>query len=395
MTATASPPVTTPTGPAGPAGSEPLDAEDRSALADLAFAVGRRYADRRFADLDAAQAHWKEVCEAGLPAISLPPEHGGAGTTSDLLLVAERLAAGGYPAGKLTISTAIGGAVILRHGSPEQRDRWLPAIGDGSLRFCFALTEPGAGSNAANMRTTATRTDDGGWRINGEKTYISAADDSDVMIVVAKDAESGGFSLLSLPLPCEQLQMTPVDVHVGVPERQWTIYFDDVELPADALIGTAGGGARALFDGLNPERLIVAAQAVGIGRWCLERAAAYAGERIVFDVPIGAHQAVQHPLAEALIDLEAAWALIERGAEVYEAGGNAGLACNMAKVKACDAGLKAADAALQTFGGSGFTGETLMFERFGYLRLLRSTPVSREMALNQVAVAGLGLPRSY
>lgn len=373
---------------------EPIDEQERAALADLAFGIGRRYQDRKLGDLDAARAHWKEVCEAGLPAISLSPEYGGAGTMGDLLMVAERLAAGGFPAGKLTISTAIGGAVLLRHGSARQRAEWLPAIGDGSLRFCFALTEPGAGSNAARMTTTATRTGSG-WRINGEKTYISAVDDSDVMLVVAKDSVSSGFSLFSLALPCEQLRLHPVDVLVGVPERQWTVYFDDVDLPADALIGEPGAGAKALFDGLNPERLIVAAQAVGIGRWCLEKAAAYAKQRVVFEVPIGAHQAVQHPLAESLIELEAAWALVAQGATAYEAGGNAGLACNMAKVKACDAGLKAADAALQTFGGSGFTSETLMFDRFGYLRLLRSTPVSRELALNQIAVAGLGLPRSY
>ena len=371
-----------------------IGADERAALADLAFALGEKYAGRRFADLDAARDHWHEVCAAGLPAVSLPEEYGGAGGMADLLLVAERLAAGGYPAGKLTISTAIAGAVLLRHGTEDQRARYLPAIGDGSLRFCFALTEPGAGSNAARMTTTATRTGDG-WRIRGEKTYISAADDSDVMLVVARDAESGGFSLFALPMPEPRLTLTPVAVMVGVPERQWTVHLDDVDLPDDALVGRAGEGSRALFDGLNPERLIVAAQAVGIGRWCLARAAAYAGERVVFDVPIGQHQAVQHPLAEALIDLEAAWALVERGAAAYEAGGNAGLACNMAKVKACDAGLRAADAALQCFGGSGFTEETLMFERFGYLRLLRSTPVSRELALNQVAVAGLGLPRSY
>jgi hypothetical protein len=133
---------------------------------------------------------------------------------------------------------------------------------------------------------------------------------------------------------------------------------------------------------------------VGLGRWCLTRASEYARERVVFDVPIGEHQAVQHPLAEALIDLETAWALVG-GAQAYEQGGNAGLACYMAKVKACDAGLRATDSALQRFGGSGFTEETLMFERFGYLRLLRSIPVARELALNQIAVAGLRLPRSY
>jgi alkylation response protein AidB-like acyl-CoA dehydrogenase len=372
----------------------PIDTPDRADLADLAFAIGRKYEQERFADLDAARRHWEEVCAAGLPAISLPVEHGGAGDMSDLLLAAERLAAGGYPAGKLTISTAIAGAVILRHGTPEQQARWLPAIGDGSVRFCFALTEPGAGSNAARMRTRATRRDDG-WSINGEKTYISAVDDSDVMLVVAKDGESDGFSLLALPLPCDRLHLTPVGVMVGVPERQWTVFFDDAEVADADLIGSPGKGLRALFDGLNPERLIVAAQAVGIGRWCVEKAVEHARQRVVFDVPIGQHQAVQHPLAEALIELESAWALVEKGARAYLAGGNAGLASNMAKVKACDAGLKAADAALQSFGGSGFTDETLMYERFGYLRLLKTAPVSRELALNQIAVAGLGLPRSY
>lgn len=368
--------------------------EERKALAELAFSLGARYANRSMKDLDAAREHWNDVCEAGLAACSLPAEYGGMGGMKELLLVAERLAAGGYPAGKLTISTAVSGAIIARHGSEEQKRRWLPAIADGSARFCFALTEPGAGSNSARIQTRATRTA-GGWRINGQKTYISAVDDSDVMLVVAKDAESGGFSLFALPLPCDQLQLQPVRVQVSVPEQQWTVFYDDVELPDDALIGEPGGGMRALFDGLNPERLIVAAQAVGIGRWCLAQASAYARERVVFDVPIGQHQAVQHPLAEAWIELEAAWALVERGAQAYDEGDNAGLACNAAKVKACDAGLKAADSALQVFGGSGFTDETLMFDRFSYLRLLRSVPVARELALNHIAVSALNLPRSY
>jgi hypothetical protein len=125
-------------------------------------------------------------------------------------------------------------------------------------------------------------------------------DDSDIMLVVARDAESGGFTLLALPLPCDRLQLQPVRVIAPVPERQWSVFFDDAELPADALIGQGGQGGRALFDGLNPERLIVAAQAVGLGRWCLARASEYARERVGFDVPIGQHQAVQHPLAEAL-----------------------------------------------------------------------------------------------
>ena len=145
-----------------------LTQEEREALAELAFTLGAKYANRRLNDLDAARDHWAEVCAAGLSACSLPAQYGGAGGMSELLLVAERLAAGGYPAGKLTLSTAVAGAIIARHGTGEQKGLWLPAIGGGSLRFCFALTEPGAGSNSARMKTMVSRTSQG-WLINGQR----------------------------------------------------------------------------------------------------------------------------------------------------------------------------------------------------------------------------------
>jgi alkylation response protein AidB-like acyl-CoA dehydrogenase len=194
------------------------DTDERTALAGLAFAIGKRYETRSFADMDAAEAHWRDVCAAGLAGVSLPAQYGGDGSFADLLLVAERLAAGGYPAGKLTISTAIAAPVLLRHGSEDQRRAWLPAIADGSVRFCFALTEPGAGSNARNLATRATRTATG-WRLSGEKTYISAVDTSDVMLTVARDAQTSGLSLFAVPLPCERLALHPVGVTVPVPER--------------------------------------------------------------------------------------------------------------------------------------------------------------------------------
>jgi hypothetical protein len=187
----------------------------------------------------------------------------------------EPLAAGGYPAGKLTLSTAVAGAIIARHGSEEQKSRWLPALGDGSLRFCFALTEAGAGSNSAWLQTKATRTP-GGWLISGEKTHIAAADESDVMLVVTKDAESGGFTLFGLPLPCDRLRLTPVKVIVSVPERQWTVFYDDVELGEDAVIGQPGQGpgpcsTASIRSGLSwpPRRWGSGggARAVGLGRW--------------------------------------------------------------------------------------------------------------------------------
>jgi alkylation response protein AidB-like acyl-CoA dehydrogenase len=369
-----------------------LTSEQR-AIAELAFDLGTKYAGCRFDDHDASMAQWDDLAASGLTGLSIPEEYGGAAGMFELILAAERLSAGGFPAAKLVIATAIAGSVLARRASPEQRQRWLPGIADGTTRFCFALTEPGAGSNVRNLRTTAERTENG-WRIRGEKTYISALESSDAMILVAKDVASGGLSVFAFPLPHEGVTWTRVNVEAPAFEYQWSVFFD-CELPDDTIIGAPGEGSKALFEGLNPERLIVAAQGVGIGRWCLERAREYAATRVVFDVPIGTHQAIQHPLAEALIGVEAAWLLLERACLLHDAGEQAGLESNMAKIAACDAGLKAADRALQTFGGSGFTDETMILQRFTYMRLLQTIPVARELALNHIATAGLGLPRSY
>jgi alkylation response protein AidB-like acyl-CoA dehydrogenase len=363
-------------------------------IGEVAFALGERYADRRFDDHEASLAQWDDLREAGLTGLSLPEEHGGAGGMLDLCVASERLAAGGFPAAKLVIATAIAGTVIARHGTEAQRARWLPGIAAGTTRFCFAFTEPEAGSNANRLRTRVTGPP-GAMRLSGQKTYISALESSEAMIVVAADPQRGGLTLVILPLPCEGLTHNPVRMSAPSFEQQWHVFYDDVAVPEDGVLGAPGAGARALFDGLNPERLIVASQAVGVGRWCLVRAAGYASQRVVFDVPIGAHQAVQHPLAEALIAIEGAWLLVARAARLHDAGASAGLESNMAKIAACDAGLAAADRALQCFGGSGYTEDTMMLQRFTYMRLLRTVPVARELALNHVATAGLGLPRSY
>jgi hypothetical protein len=370
-----------------------LTPEQRS-IGELAFELGAKFTNRRFDDHDAAAAQWDELVACGLSGLSIPEQYGGAGGMFDLCLAVERLSAGGFPAPKLVLTTGISGSMIARHGTPAQREAWLPGCVDGSLRFCFALTEPGAGSNAMNISTSVRRVN-GRWRLSGEKTYISAVESSNQMMVVAREAEEGGFVVLVLPVPCDGVTATRVQVELPIPEYQWTVFFDDVEVPDDSIVGEPGKGHQVLFDGLNPERLTVAAQAVGVGRWCLERAAAYANERVVFDVPIGSHQAVQHPLAEALVALEGAWALTEAAARLYDEGEQAGVESNIAKIAACDAGLLAADRALQTFGGSAYTGETMMLQRFLLMRLIKSIPVSRELALNHVATAKLGLPRSY
>ena len=291
------------------------------------------------------------------------------------------------------VSTAIAGTIVARHGTDSQRAAWLPGIADGSARFCFAFTEPGAGSNANRLRTSVSRAS-GAWRLSGEKTYISALESSEWMVVVAQ-AEEGGLAVLVLPNPCEGVSATRVNVEAPAFEHQWSVFFDDVEVPGDGFLGEPGRGGAVLFDGLNPERLVVASQAVGVGRYCLGRAVVYARERVVFDVPIGAHQSIQHPLAEALVRLEGAWALVDAAARGHDQGKQVGVAASIAKLAACDAGLLAADRALQTFGGSGFTDETNLLQRFVYLRLLETVPVTRELVLNHIATAGLGLPRSY
>jgi alkylation response protein AidB-like acyl-CoA dehydrogenase len=368
--------------------------DEQVAIADVAHSIGAKYALSRFDDQAASEAQWADLCQVGFPGLSMPEEYGGVGGMFDLCLAMERIAGGGFPAAKMIIGTAVAGSIIARHGTPEQKQRWLPGVASGEVRFCFAMTEPTAGSNAINMTSTARR-QDGVWRLRGEKTYISAADVSNAMLVVTQDPEHGGLTLFALALPEPRITMNPISLEVPLFERQFTVFFEDVELTDDAVIGEPGAGGRSLFDGLNPERLVVAAQAVGLGRWCLARATDYARERVVFDVPIGQHQAVQHPLAESLIELEGAALLLWRAARMYDSGAQAGLESNMAKLAGCDAGFRASDRALQTFGGSGYTDESMVFQRFAYLRLLRSIPVARELALNHIATSGLGLPRSY
>jgi alkylation response protein AidB-like acyl-CoA dehydrogenase len=370
-----------------------LDAHsnEREQLAALAYDLGRKYGDRRYDDAEAAAAQWRDLAGTGLTGLSIPEEYGGGGGLLDLCIVSERLAAGGFPSGRLVLTTAVVGSMLARHGSPEQKERYLPSIAAGDTVFAFAITEPDAGSNAFNMSTTV-RESGGSLFLSGQKTYISGVESAHALAVVAR-LSPGKLGVVIVPLPDEGIAMTEVAVGLRLPEKQWTLYFDDLELPASALIREAEGSPPAFFDGLNPERLTVAAEAVGTGRWCLERAVRYANDRVVFTDPIGTNQAIAHPLAEAHVLLEGAWQLTLRAAGAYDAGSQAGVEADIAKIAATDAAWMAADRALQTFGGSGFTDEALVLDRFLHMRLLRSIPVSRELALNHVATSGLGLPR--
>jgi alkylation response protein AidB-like acyl-CoA dehydrogenase len=316
--------------------------------------------------------------------------------------VLEELATHGCPLLLLVVSPAICATIIARFGSDEQKARWLPRFGAGTLKMAFAITEPDAGSNSHNLSTTATRDGDV-YRVRGTKYYISGADESESVLVVTRtgideDTGRGQLSLLVVDLDSPGLQRTLIPVEIVAPEKQFTLFFDDVEVPADRLVGTEGDGLRQVFVGLNPERIMSAAMANGIGRYALDKAAAYARERAVWGTPIGRHQGIAHPLAKAKIEVELARLMCQKAAWAYDTGADSavtGEAANMAKYAAAEAALGALDQAIQTHGGNGLSSEFGLADMWGMTRLLRTAPVSREMILNFVAQHSLQLPKSY
>jgi alkylation response protein AidB-like acyl-CoA dehydrogenase len=267
-------------------------------------------------------------------------------------------------------------------------------------KMAFAITEPDAGSNTHRLSTVATREGDG-WRIRGTKYYTSGVDESEAILVVAKTgihqgSDRGQLSLFIVDTDAAGLAKTLIPVSVHAPEKQFTLFFDDVVVPAERLLGDEGDGLRQVFDGLNPERIIGAAGANGAARYALAKATAYANQRQVWNVPIGAHQGLAHPLAEAKINVELARLMTQKAAWLHDHGQKgAGEAANMAKFAAAEASLQAIDAAIQTHGGNGFATEYGLADMWAGIRALRTAPVSREMILNYVAEHSLGLPRSY
>jgi alkylation response protein AidB-like acyl-CoA dehydrogenase len=301
----------------------------------------------------------------------------------------------------MLVSSAISGEVISRYGSTQQKERWLPRMASGTTKVVFAITEPDAGSNTLNMSTTAARAGEGdGWVLNGTKYYISGVDEADAVLVVARTGtdEQNGKALLSLfivPTDAPGFTAQNLPVSASLPERQFTLFFDNVPLGPDQLVGVENEGFAEVFHGLNPERIVGASICVGVGRFALEQAAEYARTRQVWDVPIGAHQGIAHALAAAKIDVEVAALMTQKAAWLHDNDRPAGEASNMAKYAAAEAALAAVDAAIQTHGGNGLSTEYGLIPLWGIVRLLKIAPVSREMVLNYVARHSLNLPRSY
>ncbi|MHA4854370.1 acyl-CoA dehydrogenase family protein [Rhodococcus sp. MSC1_016] len=343
---------------------------------------------------------WHELGGTGLLGAHIPEEFGGGGAgLTELVVVIEELAANGIPMLLPIISSAICACIIKTHSAQDQKEEWLPGLASGQRRMAFGLTEPNSGSNSHNVSTTARR-NEGGWTITGSKYYISAADEAEAILVVARDAEIAAdirprLSLFIVPTDAPGLVLQPLDTVLTSTDKQFTVFMDNVQVADNAIIGTPGDGLRQVFSGLNPERITAAALSSGIGRYAISKAQRYAQERQVWTRPIGAHQGVSHPLAEAHIAVELARLATYRSAALIDSDQEAGESANIAKFAAAEASLKALDQSIQVHGGNGFSKEYGLAELWFTARLMRTAPVSREMVLNFVAQTSLGLPRSY
>jgi alkylation response protein AidB-like acyl-CoA dehydrogenase len=375
-------------------------------LRDAVAKLGRRYGHEYFVRKAKTGEHshelWEEAGRLGYLGVSLPSDFGGGGGgITELAIVCEELAAAGAPLLLLVVSPAIAATIVNRHGTPAQRASLLPGFANGTLKVCFAITEPDAGSNFHRLATVARLTDDG-YVLNGRKTYISGVDECSQIVVVARleDSRTGKLqpALFLVPTSSPGLTSAKLDMEIVSPENQFMLFFDDVRVPSSSLIGEdLDAGLPALFSGLNPERITVAAMACGIARYALDRASTYTATRAVWGRSIGSHQGVAHPLAHAHIQVELARLMVAKAAALYDAGRDleAGVAANMAKYASADAAALAVDTAVQALGGNGMTTEYGVATLLGAVRAGRIAPVSQEMILNFVAQHLMGQEKSY
>lgn len=373
----------------------------REAVRGIASSYGAEYMRQCEADDVPPTELWDALGSQGFLGVNLPEQFGGGGMgMTGLAAVQEELSLARTVLAMLIVSPAIAGSILVKHGTPEQQQEWLPGLAAATTRIAFAITEPDAGSNSHRLSTSATLDSDGSWRLNGQKYYISGVEHAQHVLVVARVRQDNGelglpvLMIVDTDAPGFTREVLPTEVSWA--EHQWTLYFDDVVVPADRLVGGAGGGLAAVFDGLNPERIMAAASGVGAAQVALDRACDYARTRTVWDAPIGSHQAIAHPLAEIHMEIEQTRLMLQKACALYDAGSrDAGAAANIAKYAAGEVAVKAADRAIQTHGGNGMSSEFGLVDLWRNARLLQIAPVSREMILNNIAMHSLDLPRSY
>jgi len=381
--------------------------EDHQEIRDAVRALCSQFPPAYFREIDAARAYPERFVEAltraGWLAALIPQEYGGSGLgLAEASVIMEEINRCGGNAGACH-GQMYNMGTLVRHGSEVQKRAYLPRIASGELRLqSMAVTEPGAGSDTTSLQTTAVRHGDA-YVVNGRKVWISRVLHSDLMILLARTTpsaqskrKSAGLSIFLVDLReaiGHGLEVRPIANMVNHETNE--LFFDDLEIPADSLIGDAGHGFRYLLDGLNAERALIAAECIGDGRWFIDKVTSYARERIVFGRPIGQNQGVQFPIAKAHVAIEAASLMRFKACELYDAHQPCGAQANMAKLLAADASWDAANACLQFHGGFGFASEYDVERKFRETRLYQVAPISTNMILAHIAQHVLGLPRSF
>lgn len=357
--------------------------------------------------MDAAKAYPTEFVQAltraGFLATLIPENYGGAGLPlgAGCAVLEEVHRSGGNGAACHAQMYTMG--TLLRHGSEEQKEQFLPAVAEGKLRLqTFAVTEPASGTDTSRIRTNAVRDGDD-YVINGQKVFISRTEHSDLMILLVRTTpreqcvkHTDGMSVLLVDMReavGNGLSISPIDTMMNHASTE--LFFDDLRVPACNLIGEEGQGFKCILDGMNAERILIAAECIGDARWFTAKSAEYARERTVFDRPIGANQGIQFPIAKAHIQTEAAALMVQQAADLYDAGRSAGAEANMAKLLASEASWAAGDTCIQTHGGYGFAAEYDVERKFRETRLYQIAPISTNLILSYVATRELQLPRSF
>lgn len=366
-----------------------------------------RFPDAYWRKLDAQEAYPEEfvkaLTEAGYLAALIPEELGGSGLgIAEASIILEEVNRSGGNSAACHAQMYIMGT-LLRHGSESQRQHYLPKIANGELRLqAFGVTEPTTGTDTTQMKTVAVRKGDR-YLVNGQKVWISRVEYSDLMLLVARTTpleevkkKTDGLSVLLVDLKSAiGSGMTVVPIRAMINHATTEVFFDNLEVPVENRIGEEGKGFRYLLDGLNAERILIAAECVGDGRWFVDRACKYAGDRVVFGRPIGQNQGIQFPIARAHVNVEAADLMRIRAAELFDSDLPCGAEANMAKLLAADASWEAANVTMQTYGGFGFAEEYDIERKFRETRLYQTAPISTNLILSYIGQHVLGMPRSF
>ena len=380
---------------------------DTKQIRESVATICQKYGEEYWRNLDKKKEYptdfVKEMTTSGFLNILIPQEYGGAGLgLKEACVVLEELSLQGAHAGACHAQMYVMGT-LLRHGSDKQKKEYLPKISSGQLRLqSFAVTEPNSGTDTTSIKTMAKKTNDG-WIINGQKVWISRVEHSDLMILLARTKPQGaltkktdGFSVFLIDIEqAKESGLKIVKIDSMINHHSCELFFDDVFIPDESIIGEEDKGFRAIMDGMNAERILIASECIGDGKYFIEKSVNYAKTRKIFNREIGMNQGIQFPIAECYSQIEAASLMVDKAATLFDEGKKCGAEANMAKMLAADASWKAGTTAMETFGGFGFSKEYDIERKFRETRLYQTAPVSRNLILSYIAEHVLNLPRSF